>query len=125
MTDNLHLSATATDYVFVEGLKAHCRLGITAEEKNHPQLIKISFRVPVNSRQAAQKDDIESTINYDKIGRWLVERAEEICCDLLETLAHRLADGAKEKFNLPSIELTIKKPEVYSGETCSGITVRR
>lgn len=125
MTDSFFLPDTGTDYVFVEGLVASVRLGITEDEKSRPQVVKLSFKVPVDSRTAARTDDIEQTVDYHGLGCWLVETAEQSSCNLLETMAHRLAAGAKNKFNLPGIELTVRKPEVYSGETCSGITVRR
>lgn len=123
--ENFFSAESGDDYVFVENLSAHCRIGTTEEEKNTSQEIKISFKVPVNSRLAAEEDDLSQTVDYNRVGRWLVGRAESISCSLLETLAHRLASGAKSEFDLPQIELTLEKPEIYSGKTCPGITVRR
>jgi len=80
------------------------------EERSSPQTLEISVRFPLPGfSAAAEKDDIESSIDYQKVYETIHQVAAARPRKLIETLAKDLQNALKEKFQLEWVDIEIRK----------------
>ena len=97
-------------HYFLEEIEAHAHLGITPEEQDTPQLVKVSAWFQFDPIKAVNSDDIADTVDYQilydtiknfcKTGRWKL--LEKLHTDLLIELS-------KACPNAEQLEISIKK----------------
>ena len=88
---------------------ANAIIGVRSHEKLAEQKLSIDFSFPVEITQASNSDSLSDTIDYSVICHSIITFVEKCTCQLLETLASRLADHLSEKFKLTSFDLSITK----------------
>jgi dihydroneopterin aldolase len=114
-----------TDRIFLEDLEVHCIIGVNDWERMVKQELLISYEIPYDVRPAARADDVDKTMNYRSISKWMIEFAEDSEFYLVETLADRLARGCIEEFDVPEITLTVEKPGAVRYSRTVGVEVTR
>jgi dihydroneopterin aldolase len=97
------------DRLTIQGLTAECRVGVTPQEQEHPQTIWIDLEVPINAAAAAERDDVEATIDYAALASAVRQRVEQRPYRLLETMAEEVASVALDGFHAESVTVRIKK----------------
>lgn len=99
------------DRITIDRLHVRGRHGVFAHERAEGQDFYIDAEVWLDTRAAAQSDDIEDTLHYGHLMRALYQVALREPVDLLETLAERLA-AVTFAFNGPqAVRITVHKPQ--------------
>lgn len=99
------------DRIVIDRLRVHARHGVFAHERQTGQYFYIDAEVWVDTRAAAESDEISDTVHYGHLMRALYEVAMREPVDLLETLAERLA-AVTFAFNGPqAVRITVHKPQ--------------
>lgn len=102
------------DYIIIQELDVRCRVGCTAEERSYPQRLVLSFRIGIDSRNAARTGDLGDTVCYQTVsetvsafllqGDWplLEQLGEDITKFILEQFpAAKTCDLEVRKFAVP------------------------
>lgn len=76
--------------------------GVLSEEQSVGGKFEADVDIYTSFRDAAEKDSLKQTVNYDKAYKFMYQLALEQKYHLIETLAIRIADGLLNKF--PQIE---------------------
>ena len=107
----------ATTRLFLTGIEAMGRHGANAGEKDAPQTFVVDLDVEVD----ATEDELASTADY----RGLIARAravvQERSFDLLETLAHAVADDVAEQQGVVSATAIVHKPAAAISNRAQGV----
>jgi 7,8-dihydroneopterin aldolase/epimerase/oxygenase len=111
------------DRIAVRGLRAHAHHGVYKREREQGQLFRVDAVLDVNTRPAAEGDDLELTVNYAEVAQQLHHVLVSEPVDLLETLAQRLADVCLAHPLVDAVEITVHKPEADLGVPFDDVTV--
>ena len=72
----------------------------------------MDLEVERDLRTAGLSDDLEDTVSYSRMYRLVKEVMEGPSRKLLENLAETIATGILENFDVDSVRVVVKKPEV-------------
>ena len=109
--------------IFVKNYITHCLIGIYPNEKLKKQKIKISVNLELFEVKA--RDNINSTVSYEKIISILEKVKDYKHINLLETLAEKIASKLQKIKNLKKIRIEIVKCTILTGKQEVGITLEK
>ena len=107
----------------MRGLRAHAHHGVYKREREQGQLFRVDAVLDVNTRPAAEDDDLELTVNYAEVAQQLHHVLVSEPVDLLETLAQRLANACLADPLVDAVEITVHKPQAELGVPFDDVTV--
>ena len=110
------------DSVFIEGMRLAAHIGVTAEERDTPQVLRFDITLLCDLHRAGESDDVNDSIDYGAVYRQVVDVVESTPCALLEFLAARIADALLAKF--PACEqasVRVGKPALFPSTGRSGM----
>ena len=110
--------------IFIENLQLETIIGVYPHEKTTPQPISLDLEMVWDTTQAAQTDKLADTLDYEAVANHLNTLLSNQTFELIETLAQAIVDSLKEKFALPSLNLTIRKPNALKQADSVGIVLR-
>lgn len=113
------------DTIFLKELEVDCIIGVNDWERMVKQTVSIDYAIPCDIRPAAESDDLEDATDYKSISKWIIDYVEDTEFELIETLAQRIAEGCLENFDIPEIELTVRKPGAVRHSQTVGISITR
>jgi len=113
------------DSIFLRGLQVECLIGFIDWERRVKQTVVIDLEVPVDCRRAAQRDEVEDTLDYKKVAKRVIAFVEASEFKLVETLAQRLALVLLEEFAIDWLRLSVNKPGAIRGSRDVGVSIRR
>jgi dihydroneopterin aldolase len=99
-----------SDRIALTGLRVHGRHGVLPEERRDGQDFVVDAVLRLDTRAAAASDDLADTVDYGVLATQLAEVVAGDPCDLLETLAGRLAAVCLSHPKVFEVELTVHKP---------------
>jgi 7,8-dihydroneopterin aldolase/epimerase/oxygenase len=111
------------DRIAIRGLTAFAHHGVYAFERRQGQTFKCDAVLEVDTRPAAETDDLEKTVNYAELAKELYATLSGEPVDLLETLAQRLADVCLAHELVEAVEITVHKPEADLGVPFDDVAV--
>ena len=98
------------DRITLTGLRVHGRHGVHEHERVHGQEFVIDATVWLDLGPAAATDALPATLDYDA----LAQRAARIVggepCNLIETVAARIASDVLADQRVHAVEVTVHKP---------------
>jgi dihydroneopterin aldolase len=100
----------AEDQLALTGLRASAHHGVFAHERENGQEFVIDVSVWLDSRAAAQSDDLAQTVNYGVLAEEVVGAVERDPVDLIETVAERIATVALAHPGVLRTRVTLHKP---------------
>jgi dihydroneopterin aldolase/2-amino-4-hydroxy-6-hydroxymethyldihydropteridine diphosphokinase len=103
------------DRISLVGLAATGYHGVLPEERRAGQLFRADVVVHVDTRPAAESDDLTHTVNYATLARDVVDVLAGDPVDLIETLAQRIADVALAVPRVEAVDVVVHKPEAPVG----------
>ncbi len=104
-------SEQAKDEMRIEGLEVYARHGVYPEETKNGQYFYVNAILYINMRRAGREDNLERTINYGTVCRFITDWMQENTCLLLEAVAERLSQALLLEYDaLADLELEIQKP---------------
>src|SRR5579859_2019996 len=78
--------------IFIKHLVVRTYIGITQEERAAKQDIVINVTLWLDMSDAANTDNIDSTISYSTLGKKILQYTDTNSFNLLEALANAIAD---------------------------------
>lgn len=116
-----------SDRITLTGLRVRGHHGVFAHEKRDGQDFLLDLTVWLDLGTAAATDELTNTVHYGE----LAERAAKIIggdpCDLIETVAGRIADDVLRDERVTAVEATLHKPSAPIPLTFAdvAVTIRR
>lgn len=100
-----------SDRITLTGLRVRGRHGVLPQEREQGQDFLVDLTVWRDLTAAAASDDLADTVDY----AGLAQRAAAIVggepCDLIETVAGRIADDVLRDRAVAAVEVTVHKPQ--------------
>jgi dihydroneopterin aldolase len=87
----------------------HPRIGVSEEERAHPQECSADLAVWADFKAAASTDRLEAALDYCAILDRVLEVAHRGEYRLVETLAYRLAQSVLEAFPAARVNVKVRK----------------
>jgi dihydroneopterin aldolase len=98
------------DELTLTGLRATAHHGVFASERENGQEFVVDVSVWLDSRAAADSDDLAQTVNYGVLAEEVVAAVERDPVDLIETVAERIAAVALAHPAVLRTRVTLHKP---------------
>lgn len=99
------------DKITLSGLRGRGLHGVYPRERMDGQTFVVDAVLELDTRPAADGDDLARTADYGVIAEKLVAAIEGEPCNLIETLAARLADIVLAEPAVRAVEITVHKPD--------------
>jgi len=113
------------DTIYLKDLRVTAIIGIWEWERRLPQVISIDLEMGVDIREAAKRDHIDATLNYKTVAKRVAADVGAAGCQLIETLAERIATLVMTEFGVPWIRVTVRKPFAVRGSREVGVSIER
>lgn len=113
----------STDLITLSGLRVHGRHGVFAHERESGQDFVVDVALAVSTSRAAATDDIAHTVDYGALADTLADIVSGEPCNLIETLAERLADACLEDRRVRRAKVTVHKPQAPIAHRFTDVSV--
>lgn len=111
------------DHVAIRGLRVLGTHGVLAEEQVRRQPFVLDLTVGLDTRAAAESDDLADTVDYAGLAARAVAVVERERHHLLERLAGRVCDVLLEDDRVEEATVTITKPKAPLGLDADSVAV--
>ena len=98
------------DTIHLHNMQFYGRHGVNLEEQELGQRFEVDVDLFVDTRAAAQHDDLHLTVNYAHVYRAVQRIVEEERFALIETLAEHIAIQIGGQFAPSGIRVCVRKP---------------
>ena len=117
----------SADRVLIEGLTFFGYHGVRPEEQRLGQQFRVDVELTLDLGRAASSDRVADTVNYEEICRLVLEVGKGRRCNLVETLAERIAAVLLKAFPAQEVLVRVKKtsPPFDGTLTAVGVEIRR
>ena len=112
------------DFIFIDDMRVETHVGIFEREKAAPQTLEISLTFGVPD-EAAQDDDIDKTIRYDKVIDRIRAELATRHFNLLEALGEYVIGLLLNEFGAPWVKIRIAKMGIMKGVRRVGVQIER
>lgn len=99
------------DTITLTGLRAFGRHGVFDFERESGQDFVVDLTLSLSTAPAAASDDVTDTVHYGELAEKVVAIVGGEPVNLIETLAHRIADAVMEDERIRSLAVTVHKPQ--------------
>lgn len=100
------------DRIELKGLKVRGTHGVFDHEKRDGQEFLVDLVLWTDFTAAAASDDLADTVDYGALALYARDIVAGPACDLIETVASRIADGVMEMApGAHAVEVTLHKPQ--------------
>jgi dihydroneopterin aldolase len=114
---------TRQDRISLLGLRVFGRHGVLARERVSGQEFIVDAVLSVDTRAAADADDLALTADYGALADRLAGIVAGAPVALIETLAQRLASACLDDPAVGEVEITVHKPHAPVAQHVSDISV--
>jgi len=104
-----------SDLVTLTGVTAFGYHGVLPEERQNGQTFVVDVEMHLDVAPAAATDDLTRTADYSAVAAHVVEIVEGEPCQLIETLAERIAHGVLSHAPVTAVRITVHKPHAPVG----------
>lgn len=111
------------DRIVLRGLRARGHHGVYPEERAAGQTFLVDVALRVDTRKAADTDDVADTVHYGDLAAEVLAVVEGEPVKLIETLASSIADVCLARPLVESVEVTVHKPEAPVGVPFDDVAV--
>lgn len=113
------------DHVLIEALEVDTVIGVYDWERTLRQRLRLDLELATDIRPAAERDDIQLTLDYAAISERIGTFAEAHQFALVETFAERLAEALRQEFAIAWLSLTVRKPGAVANAASVGVRITR
>jgi len=99
-----------SDRIILSGMQFYGFHGANAEEKALGQTYVVNMAVEVDLAISGQTDQLGDTVSYTHLYRAVKAVVEGESQNLLEGIAHSIAERILDDYAVESVQLTVKKP---------------
>lgn len=111
------------DRIALRGIRVHAHHGVYPAERAEGQLFVVDVVLGVDTSVAAATDSLADTVNYAELAENVAKAVGSDPVDLIETVAHRVADVCLESPLVADVEVTVHKPQAPVGVQLDDIAV--
>jgi dihydroneopterin aldolase len=111
------------DEITLTGVRAFGRHGVYPDERRDGQYFIVDATLHLDTRRAAETDDVADTVHYGEVAEEIVRLVESDPVDLLEALAARIADALLARPLVRRVTITIHKPGAPITVPFSDVTI--
>lgn len=98
------------DRITLRGLRGRGHHGVLPDERAEGQEFVVDLSLWLDTRPAAEHDDLTRTVDYGALAERVVAAIESEPVDLIETLAARIAVVGLAEAAVQRVEVTVHKP---------------
>jgi dihydroneopterin aldolase len=113
----------SADRIVVRGIEAFGYHGVLPEEREQGQPFVVDLVVQTDVSDASTSDDLLKTVDYATLAREVVDVIEGEACDLIETIAVRIAEQVLTHVRVNAVEVTVHKPKAPVGVPFADVAV--
>ena len=113
------------DTISINRLKVNCIIGCNPDERIHEQDIFITVDMKTDTRQAGITDNLVDTVNYSSVAKAVAAIAVNGKFQLIEALAHSIAEHCLKDNRITSVTVTIEKPAAIKMAEAAIIKITR
>ena len=113
------------DIIYLKDLRIDTIVGIYEWERRTRQTVILDIEMGADISRAARTDAIEDTLNYKAVAKRIISFVENSDCQLIETLAERVADILLQEFKVPWLRLSLNKQGAVRGVRDVGVIIER
>lgn len=113
------------DRILIKDLSIEGIIGINPDERITKQEILVNVVMWVDTRPAAESDDIHDAVNYRTITKAMIAHIEDGEPMLVERLVQELADICLADARVERVDVTVEKPGALRHARSVGINVTR
>ncbi|MBL1068585.1 dihydroneopterin aldolase [Streptomyces sp. 7-21] len=99
------------DRIRLRGLRARGFHGVLPHERAEGQIFVVDVDLGLDTSHAAAADDLTKTAHYGVVAEDIAAIVTGEPCELLETLAQRIADRCLAYEPVREVEVTVHKPQ--------------
>ena len=100
-----------TDRIELRGLKVRGHHGVFDHERRDGQDFLVDVVVWMDLDRASRSDDLADTLHYGELAQRTAAIVSGEPCDLIETVAGRIADDVMTDARVHAAEVTLHKPQ--------------
>lgn len=100
-----------SDRIRIAGIEVLARHGVLDVEKQNDQKFLIDLDLTIDLSAAAATDRLEDTVDYGELSQRTHDYVASNSYDLIEKLAHGIADLAMGYAKVEAVEVTVHKPD--------------
>src|SRR3989344_1654775 len=112
------------DYLHIDNLFFRAKHGVSAKERRVEQEFAVSVRLGVDASKAGKTDKLEDAVDYQEVKNIIASVIEGSSRYLVEKLAEEIAVQVLKDKRVKTIEITVRKPEVWDNGV-PGVTIFR
>lgn len=114
------------DQIVIEGLLVRGIVGINPEERENLQDIVIDLTLWVDTRAAAESDDIADAVNYRSVTKKVIAHVEDGAPMLVERLAAEIAELClRFDERVEEVAVEVRKPGALRFAASVGVVIHR
>ncbi len=110
MSPDLPIPNSPTDRITLTGLRVHGRHGVHEHERRRGQEFVVDATVWLDLGPAAAADELSATLDYGVLAQRAAQIVSGQPCNLIETVAARIADEVLADQRVQAVEVTVHKP---------------
>tara|TARA_B100001750_G_C15514582_1_gene606045 strand:+ start:2267 stop:2635 length:369 start_codon:yes stop_codon:yes gene_type:complete len=114
-----------SDRIKITDLHLRAIIGINPDERKNLQDVLINIVLYVDSRPAAESDDISDSANYRSITKEIIKLVESSRFYLIEKLASEIATICLKSQQVETVSVNVQKPTALRFAKSVGITIER
>jgi dihydroneopterin aldolase/D-erythro-7,8-dihydroneopterin triphosphate epimerase len=114
-----------SDRIKITDLHLRAIIGINPDERKNLQDVLINIVLYVDSRPAAESDDISDSANYRTITKEIIRLVESSKFYLIEKLASEIATICLKSQQVETVSVNVQKPTALRFAKSVGITIER
>ncbi|MGH3755415.1 MAG: dihydroneopterin aldolase, partial [Pseudonocardiaceae bacterium] len=100
----------SSDRITLTGLRVRGRHGVHEHERTHGQEFVVDVTVWLDLGPAAATDQLSATLDYGGLARRAARIVGGQPCNLIETVAARIAEDVLSDQRVQAVEVTVHKP---------------
>jgi dihydroneopterin aldolase len=112
-----------TDELSVTGVECFAHHGVFDFERREGQFFVVDLVLGIDTRPAADSDDLADTVNYGSLVADVKAAVERDPVDLIETVAQRIADVCLLDTRVEWARVTLHKPDAPIDATFSDVAL--
>jgi dihydroneopterin aldolase len=109
------MGAAPRDVILLQGVQVPAALGVSAAERAMRRPVMLDLEIARDLRRAGESDDLKDTLDYGEIYEVVARVAGERDHNLVEALAERIISALFDRFEVSSVELTVRKSKPIAG----------
>jgi dihydroneopterin aldolase len=114
---------TNDDMIVLSGLEAFGYHGVLPDERRLGQPFITDVELHLDVAKAAASDDLSATVDYSNVAAGVMSIVQGEPCQLIETVAERIAQQVLSHEPVMWVRVTVHKPEAPIGVPFSDVSV--